>query len=199
YDPYSGDPTGMGMTATISRDMKFAIKEFYASAAFDLFEMAGGTSAMVVGAEYREEEYQDNYDPLQESGQIVGSAGNSAAGSRDVTAVYAELLFPVLDNFEISLAARHDDYSDYGSDTSPKISFRYQPLDTLTLRASYGEGFRAPSLDILSQKTSFSATFTTDPATCVMMTGNTGCNIQVNTYGIANPNLESEVSEQWTV
>ena len=199
YDPYSGDPTGMGMTATISRDMKFAIKEFYGSAAFDLFEMAGGTSAMVIGAEYREEEYQDNYDPLQESGQIVGSAGNSAAGSRDVTAVYAELLFPVLDNFEISLAARHDDYSDYGSDTSPKISFRYQPLDTLTLRASYGEGFRAPSLDILSQKTSFSATFTGDPATCVMMTGNTSCNIQVNTYGIANPNLESEVSEQWTV
>ena len=199
YDPFAGDPTGLGMTATISRDMKFAIKEFYGSGAFDLFEMAGGTAAMVVGAEYREEEYQDNYDPLQESGQIVGSAGNSAAGSRDVTAVYTELLFPVLDNFEISLAARHDDYSDYGSDTSPKISFRYQPLDTLTLRASYGEGFRAPTLDILSQKSSYSAAYTTDPQTCMMMTGNTSCEVQVNTYSIANPNLESEVSEQWTV
>ena len=199
YDPFAGDPNALGMTATISRDMKFAIKEFYASGAFDLFEMAGGTAAMVVGAEYREEQYQDNYDPLQESGQIVGSAGNSAAGSRDVTAVYTELLFPVLDNFEISLAARHDDYSDYGSDTSPKISFRYQPLDTLTLRASYGEGFRAPTLDILSQKSSYSATFTTDPATCLMMAGTTSCEVQVNTYSIANPNLESEVSEQWTV
>lgn len=199
YDPFAGDAAALGFTATISRDMKTSVKEFYGSAGFDLFEMGGGTAAMVVGAEYREEYYQDNYDPLSESGQIVGSAGNSAAGSRDVTAAYAEMLFPVLDNFEIGLAARHDRYSDYGSDTSPKVSFRYQPLDSLTLRASYGEGFRAPTLDILTQKDTYSATFTSDPATCRMMTGNTSCNIQVNTYSIANPALSSETSEQWTL
>ena len=40
---------------------------------------------MVVGAEHREEFYQDNYDPLSESGQ-VRFGRQPAAGSRDVNA-----------------------------------------------------------------------------------------------------------------
>lgn len=197
YNPYAGNPKGLGMTATISRDMKTTNKEVYGSASFDLFDLPGGTAAAVVGGEYREEFYQDNYDPLSESGQIVGSAGNSASGGRDVYAGYVEALFPVFDKFEINLAGRYENYSDYGNDFAPKISFRWQPMDTLTLRATYGEGFRAPPLNLLTQKTSFSATATSDPATCILLTGNPGCRTQVTTYSISNPNLGSEQSKQW--
>jgi iron complex outermembrane recepter protein len=197
YDPYAGNPRGLGMTATISRDMKTTQKEVYGSAAFDLFDMAGGTSAAVLGAEYREEFYKDIYDPLSESGQIVGSAGNSAAGGRDVYAAYGEILFPVFDGFEINLAGRYERYSDYGSDFAPKISFRWQPLDSLTLRATYGEGFRAPPLNLLTQRTSFSAVATSDPQTCQLLTGSPSCQTQVSTYNISNPNLGSEQSKQW--
>jgi len=199
YDPYSADPSQLGITATISRDMKTTSKEFFGSASFDLFEMSGGTVQAVIGGEYREEYYQDIYDPLSEAGQIVGSSGNSAAGSRDVYAVYFETLFPVLRDFEISLAGRYDRYSDYGSDFAPKISFRYHPLDNLTFRASYGEGFRAPTLDILSQKPAFSAAATTDPATCMLLVGQPNCQTQVSTYTISNPNLESEQSKQYSL
>lgn len=199
YDPYSGNPNALGFTATISRDMKTSLKEVFGNVGFDLFELPGGTAAAVVGAEYRQEYYQDNYDPLSEAGQIVGSAGNSAAGSRSVKAAYAEVLFPFFKSFEMSLAGRYDTYSDYGSDFSPKVGFRYHPFDALTLRASYGRGFRAPTLDILTQKASFSATTTNDPNTCLMLTGSRSCQTQVNTYGIANPSLGSETSEQWSL
>lgn len=199
YNPFAGDPNGLGFTTTILRDLKTSNKEFYGNANFDLFQLSGGTAAAVVGAEYREEYYQDNYDPLSESGQVVGSAGNSAAGGRDVKAVYFEVLFPFLSNFEVDLAGRYDEYSDYGSDFAPKVSFRWQPFDSLTLRASYGEGFRAPSLDILTAKPSFSADDSSDRATCIMYTGNPSCTTQISTWRIANPNLTSEQSEQFSI
>lgn len=197
YDPFAGNPNALGFTATISRDMKTTTKEVYGSAAFDLFDMGGGTSAAVIGAEYREEYYQDIYDPLSASNQIVGSSGASAAGGREVYAVYGELLLPVFDRFEINLAGRYEDYNDYGSDFAPKISFRWQPLDSLTLRATYGEGFRAPPLNLLTQQPSFGAAATSDGATCLMLTGNSGCQTQITSYTISNAGLSSEQSKQW--
>lgn len=199
YDPFEGDANALGFTATILRDMKTTTKEFYGSASFDLFDMGGGAAAAVIGAEYREEYYQDNYDPLSESGQIVGSAGSSSSGSREVYAAYFEALFPILDNFEVNVAGRFDRYNDYGSDFAPKVSLRWQPIDSLTLRASYGEGFRAPSLDILSALPSFSAAFVTDRQTCIMLTGSAACEIQTNTYQIVQEGLQSEQSKQFGI
>ena len=124
---------------------------------FDLFEMGGGVSNAVVGAEYREDVYYDKYDSLSESGTVLGSAGNSSGGKRNVYAAYFEWLFPFTSSFDITVAGRFDKYSDYGSDFSPKIAARWQPLDNLTFRGSYGQGFRAPGLDILTQADSFSA------------------------------------------
>ena len=199
YNPFAGNPNGLGFTSTISRDMKTSTKELFASAGVDLFSLGGGTAALAFGGEYREDYYQDIYDPLSEAGQIVGSAGNSASGGRDVTAAFFEVLLPFHRTFEVNIAGRYDKYSDYGNDFAPKVSFRWQPLDALTFRASYGEGFRAPSLDILTQKASFSATATTDPATCLLLTGSLSCQTQVSTYSIANPNLESEQSKQYSL
>lgn len=186
------------MIATINRDGRTTLDEIYASFATDLFEMGGGMAGIFVGAEYRDETYADIYDTLQSSGQIVGSAGNSAFGGRDLTSFFFEALFPVLDNLEINVAARHDRYSDYGSDTSPKISFRWTPIESLVLRASYGEGFAAPNLSITTQQPSFGAANTNDRRTCEAFFGNPVCQTQVTTYSIANPNLTSEQSEQFS-
>jgi iron complex outermembrane receptor protein len=203
---------------TTARESRWLTQEAYALANFDLFEMAGGTSGMAIGAEFRSEEYSDQYDSLSEAGVIEGSSGNSAAGTRDVTSVYAEWLLPVVDNLEISLAARYEDYSDYGNDLAPKVALRYQPLDNLTLRASWGEGFAAPTLDILTQKDAFSADTVFDPQNCIAtsdlpldpadlggLTPEEYCNQtggfagrQINATRKANPNLESEQSTQWS-
>ncbi|MBW8312515.1 MAG: TonB-dependent receptor [Rhizobium sp.] len=199
-DPYSADPSVLsGIQATVSRESRWQTDEMYALANFDLFEMGGGTSNGVFGVEYREDFYQDLYDSLSEAGQILGSSGNSSAGSRDSKAVYFEWLLPFSSTFDITLAGRWDSYSDYGSDFSPKLAMRWQPLDNLTIRGSYGQGFRAPGLNLLTAKTSFSAESANDPQSCAALGEPTSCQLQVDTYYIANPNLESEQSTQFSV
>ncbi len=199
YNPFQ-NPRNLldGMIATINRDSGFKIEELYGNASIDLWEMSGGTAGLAFGAEFRSEDYQDIYDTLQSSGQIVGSAGNSSAGGRNVKAAYGEILLPIISNLEIGFAARYDEYSDYGNDTSPKLSLRWQPLESLTLRASAGRGFRAPTLDILTAQPSFSADSVTDPRTCVAFGLNPACSVQINGYVIANPNLSSEQSKQFS-
>lgn len=203
YDIYN--PFGVsrsladGMIATVNRESTTTNREVYAVASFDLFEMAGGTASAAAGGEWRSEDWSDIYDSLSAAGSVSGSAGNSAFGSRIVKAAYFEALFPFLSNFEVTVAGRYDQYSDYGNDFAPKIGFRYQPLDNLTLRASYGEGFRAPTLDIVGQQPAFGADGVTDPQTCLAQGQPAGCSTQVTSFTIANPNVESEVSQQYSL
>ena len=207
-DPFGADLAVLqGFTATIGRNSFYKSAELFGNVSFDLFEMGGGISNAVVGAEYREEQYQDLYDSLSQAGVVLGSSGGASAGSRDVTSAYFEWLLPFTSSFDITLAGRYDKYSDYGNDFSPKVAARWQPLDNLTVRASYGQGFRAPGLDILTQADSFSADSVTDPQTCLAAGLDQYCLTpsgrlspqQVDTYYIANPNLESEQSTQWSV
>ena len=218
FDPFGNDPDVVkGFTAVTSRDGKFDISQLYADATLDLFEMGGGTSVIAFGAEYREEDYADIYDSLSESGGVAGSAGNSAAGGREIYAGYAEWLFPIVDSFDVTVAARYDNYSDYGSDVSPKVSVRWQPIDSLTFRASAGEGFRAPPLPVLYGARAFSAEQVQDYRTCVQSYAPADCGgdangdnvadgpenddlvqYQVNSYSGGNQSLESEQSKQWS-
>src|SRR6056297_60825 len=200
YDPFNvPQETLQSFTATIGRDANYLAKEFYANAATDLFDLPAGTVGLAFGADYREEDYRDIYDDLQANGNITGSAGNSASGGRDLTAVFGEVLVPILENLELSGALRYDDYSDFGDAVSPKLALRYQPLDILTLRASWGEGFRAPTLDILSARPSFSADSVVDEATAIAFGVPPTQAVQINGFVIANPDLDAEKSEQFNV
>ncbi|MEJ2513636.1 MAG: TonB-dependent receptor [Gammaproteobacteria bacterium] len=198
-DPYANpDNVLNAMKATISRISRYNQWEAYANAGWDMFELPAGPIQWFVGAEYREIDYNDQYDSLSEAGQIGGSAGNSAGGTRDVTAAYFETLIPILPGLEASVAGRYDDYSDYGDDFSPKVSFRWQPFSELTLRGSYGEGFRAPTLDIITQLDAFSADSVFDEQTCLNQSQPADCNVQVNAVRTANPDLQSEQSTQYS-
>lgn len=187
------------MKATTSRDSTFGQDEMYANATFDLFDMDAGTVQLAVGGEWRRETYVDTYDSLSEAGQIGGSSGNSAGGGRIARAAYFETLIPLTEKLELDVAGRYDSYSDYGSDFSPKVSFRWSAMDGFVLRGSYGEGFRAPTLDILTQKTAFSADTVSDPDTCTALGNAADCNVQIDAYRLANPSLQSETSKQYSL
>ena len=198
-NPYNASEDVLNsIKATISRDAVYSIKEVYANGSMPLFKMGGGDAAGFVGLEFREEVYNDQYDSLSEAGEILGSAGNSAGGSREVTALSGELLFPFSSVLEASLSARYEKYSDYGSDFSPKASVKFKALPNLALRASIGKGFRAPSLDILTQKTTFSAESIEDPRTCAALPCTDNA-IQRDTFFTANPSLSSEQSDQFSL
>ena len=198
--------------ATIGRDSLFKQTDIYATSTFyDLFQLPGGGVSLLASVESREEVFADVYDSLSEAGVIEGSAGNSASGKRRVSGAAVEMVFPITKTLEASAAGRYDKYSDYGSDFSPKVALRWQPLSNLTLRSSYGEGFRAPSLPQLNQKESFSAESVFDPVTCLAFGGRTGggipasqdCNrgalVQIDSYTLANSALQSEQSKQFSV
>ena len=199
-NPY-GTPESVlnSMRVTVYRDGKYDQDQVFGSVAFDMFEMENGAVSAYIGAEARKDKYADIYDPLSEAGQIGGSAGNSAAGNRDLNSIFFETLFPVLENLEVNVAGRYDDYSDFGDNFSPKVSFRYQPMDNLTLRASWGEGFRAPTLPTLTQKPSFSATSVNDPQSCINQGQPENCNLQINDTIQSNPLLQAEDSEQFSL
>ena len=106
----------------------------------------------------------------------------------------------------MTVAARHESYSDYGSDTSPKASIRWQPMSNLTLRASAGEGFSAPTLPQLTQKPSFSADSVVDLRHCLadgvtaaVCNGTVKPSFQINGLVISNPQLKSEKAKQWSM
>ena len=200
YDPFGvSEDVRNSFTATIGRDAFTEQREIYAIGSTDLMQMEHGALQVAFGAEYRDEDYADEFDSLQANGNITGSAGNSSAYRRYQWAAFGEVLIPILPNLEVTAAGRFDDYSDFGNVFVPKIAARWQPLDELTLRASWGEGFRAPPLSILAAAPSFSADSVRDPATCLAFGLAANCQTQVTGFVIANPNLDAEESDQYSI
>lgn len=127
----------------------------------DLMQMTGGPLAMALGAEYRKEEsFFENLPITAALGSLGLDPDADTSGERDVSALYTEFAIPVLRNFEVTLAARYDRYSDFGNTVNPKVGLRYQPMKQLLLRGSFNTGFRAPTLYEIYQPPSL--TFTSD-------------------------------------
>lgn len=206
FNPYAASEAALqSFTVTVGRDSKFEQSDFYANATVDVFKLGGGSARLFVNAEHRKEVYADIYDSLSEAGVVLGSSGNSAAGTRKVDSFSTELVMPFSKQLEATVAARYEKYSDYGNDFSPKVSLRFQPLSNLTLRAAAGKGFAAPTLPQLTQKPSFSADDAVDLRHCLADGSFTAAEcrddkppFQINGLVIANPNLTSEKSKQFS-
>ena len=72
--------------------------------------------------------------------------------SRDSYAAYIDLEVDVTDEFLVNVAGRYEDFSDFGDNFSAKIASRYTVSDAITVRASAGTGFRAPTPGQISTK-----------------------------------------------
>ncbi|WP_228759536.1 MULTISPECIES: TonB-dependent receptor domain-containing protein [Idiomarina] len=66
--------------------------------------------------------------------------------SRDNVGLYVELENMLTTQFQWGAAVRYEDYSDFGNNTSWKISGRYDVTDQFAIRATANTGFRAPSV-----------------------------------------------------
>jgi iron complex outermembrane receptor protein len=125
------------------------------------FEVSGFANPVnfAWGVEYRTETYEtDPGDPESYiAGPVIGAPIGTQAGSglqpgetvdedRDATSVYIDLESSLTDAFQLGIAGRFEDYSDFGSSVNGKISGRYELTPTLAVRSTIGTGFRAPSL-----------------------------------------------------
>lgn len=119
-----------------------------------LFAIPGGDIRLAAGAEYHENEFRQTLNATNVLASGAVSTKN-VLNERDNTSFYAEAFIPIVGSanaipgiasLNVSLAVRYEDYSDFGETTDPKYALTYNPIDSLTLRATYGTSFRAPSL-----------------------------------------------------
>ena len=79
-------------------------------------------------------------------GDSGGKTNDAGSHSRSNTAVYADFSSDLTSKFLVDVAGRFENYSDFGSTTTGKVSTRYQLPGGVSLRGSASTGFRAPSL-----------------------------------------------------
>ena len=196
YDQYVAN-----LKSTTLNDDRQNLQKLFAGIQYNMFEMAGGQAIMAAGIETFDIDYAALVDAQSEAGLVGGSAGNSAVGSRSVKAVTAEAILPFTDYLEVDLAVRYDDYSDFGSEVSPRAGLTFTMIDNLIIKASYGQGFRAPDLSDLYGATSFSAESATDYYGCQLDgVAESDCpDRQFDTYIGSNPDLGAEESESVSI
>ncbi len=195
-DPFSAEGAGI-MRATVGQDNFTVMSKLYGHIEWSAGDLFGaGEVVMVAGAEQFSIDYQNLYDAASEAGLIGGSAGNSSAGDRDVTALFVEAVMPVAEDVEVDAALRSDDYSDFGSQVSPSLGATWAMNDDLTFRARWSKGFKAPALSDLYGPATFSAEFATDYKACAD-NGIAAADCperQYDTYYSSNPDLDAEES-----
>ena len=118
----------------------------------NLFDLPGGPLGLAVGVEYRDLNGRFDPDPVVAAGFSSDIPAQPTRGGYDVKEAYAELNAPILADLpfiellELSGAVRFSDYSTSGSTTTFRGGVNWKPIEDLRLRASYAEGFRAPSI-----------------------------------------------------
>jgi iron complex outermembrane receptor protein len=194
------------------QDMESTLSSLTAVASRQFGNLPGGPMSIGLGAEFRKEDNVYTTDVAKASQTTSsGLAGQAPLreGDRDIWAVALEMSFPVLKNLEIGASVRFDDYSDFGSTTNPKVSFKYTPMQNLLLRGSYNTGFAAPTLAQLNapNTTTFTGSRYNDPVLCPGGVVNTAaggiasrdCGIQFQQLQGGNRALTPEESTAWTV
>lgn len=118
-------------------------------------------ATLSIGLEARNEKWNQSpgeYGSYADAGQGPAGAPGGAQGfggfapevsgayDRDSYSAYAGLEADVTERFSGGIAARYEDYDDFGSQASGKVSARYAFSDAVALRGTVASGFRAPSL-----------------------------------------------------
>src|SRR2546421_4641668 len=170
-----------------------------------LFDLPAGGVGFALGGQFRREELNEAPDELNVAGDIAGNSPVSLArGGRRSYAFYTEMGIPIFSSknaiggfhsLEFTAAARFEAF--LNNDTNvlvPKLGIRWQPFDdSLTLRATWGEGFREPALEELFSAPSSTLQISHDPKNGGLVESET--NVLVS----SNPNLQPEDSRSISV
>ena len=187
------------LSPRISNDAKTHIAQIDFKASREMGKLDGGSLGLAVGAEFRHESTELQPTAGTERGNIIGLGYSAYKGSRNASAIYAEVLAPVLKTVELSGALRADHFTDVGNSYTPKVGVKWTPVRELALRGTFAKGFRAPSA--AENGVGGLAAFSTasDPLRCAL-----GVTVACDPASIAvitspNPNLSPERSRSYSV
>jgi outer membrane receptor protein involved in Fe transport len=159
FNPYSTQPLSAQVLSQLIgyEDLEFDswVRQGTMKVDGTVVDLPGGELKLAVGLDYRKEyidgELDFNYRSIDPVHMPYG------ATEREVNSAYAEFAVPIFGDanslprlraLDLSLAVRHEDSQGLGDFTStdPKFGLRYKPIDSLTVRASYGTSFHAPPM-----------------------------------------------------
>jgi iron complex outermembrane receptor protein len=172
---------------------------------------------VAIGVAYRRENYEiiagerasyiNGFYPAPD-GSIAISGSQVFPGFRPEDAVdadrsnrgvYVDLEGDLVPRLLANVAARFEDYSDFGSKLTGKLAMRFQPSPRITLRSAVSTGFRAPSLN-QSLYSSVATNFKLDTITGAPVAFETGI-FPVNSRearALGARNLEAESSRNFS-
>ena len=118
------------------------------------YELFDG-NIMTLGFEYRlinqtNIEFSSNfhpatYDVLDSVRDFSDTYPFLKEATRRIWSVYLQDTWDITDTLNLTLGARHDQYSDFGGATSPRSGLTWAFMKDASLKLLYGEAFRAPN------------------------------------------------------
>lgn len=156
----------------------------------DLFSLPGGDVGFAAGVEWRRETYKDDRDDrldgtIKYTNSVTGvtygtdvlgaSGAPDIKGDRSIVSAFFELAVPIIspemnipfvEEVSLQIAARGEDYSDFGSVYKPKGAIYWKVGHGLAVRGSVSQSFRAPNLPQFYSDGSTVSNTRTDYAAC---------------------------------
>ncbi|VXB37940.1 TonB-dependent receptor [Luteimonas sp. 9C] len=148
-------------------------RAYFANLSGTIFTLPAGDVGMAVGVEHRKESGSFSPDALAQTGDSTDLAAGPTGGSYSLDEIYAELQIPLLSDvpfaqeLSINLASRYSDYDTFGDTTNSKAGFTWKPIESLLVRGTWSQGFRAPTISDLFGGESQSFEFYADPCDSV--------------------------------
>lgn len=169
-----------------------------------LFELPAGGVGLAFGGQFRRENLQQLPDDSLIAGDIQGNiAATFTRAGRKTYAFYAEAALPLfsstfsapgLHSLEFTAAMRFEEFLSNSTNVLvPKFGMRWQPFDgSLTVRATWGEGFHEPSLiELFGTPQQFRSDPFFDPVTQSVFR-------EIPVILRSNPNLQPEDSRSFS-
>ena len=190
--------------------------QYGASANGSLFELPGGSVKASLGAQWAFEDYVANWNTNWPIGTLSGPPAPGAQMAvarphRITNTGFAEINVPIVgkDNelpfvhaLTFNASGRLDSYSDFGNTANYKLGVTYEPFAALTIRATNGTSFDAPSLaDTSAPDTRFTYTAQRAAANTNVPAGTSAADAlrpSISSPG-GNPLLGPETGRTWSI
>jgi len=204
----------------ISRDDTSELSTFdFKASNPEIFNLPAGPVAMLVGFEYRKEEYSDDRDPRLDGttrftsivtgltfpfvGDVLGSSPTAdTTGERETNSIFAEFILPLANNIESQIALRHEDPDDTDSSTVGKFALGWNVSQNFSLRGSFSTSFRVPNL-IQKNQLYVTRYGGVNDAVGVYVGGSNSFALDdrysIQSFRIGNPDLKPEESDNYSV
>lgn len=121
----------------------------YAKSETERDNFTNGAFAFGSAGERRVLQYQGTYqinDQQQFSLGYEDEESEANANDSDISGVYALYQISPTDAVTITMGLRQDDHSEFGNETVGRVSAAWEVTPSLDLHASWGEGFKAPTI-----------------------------------------------------